>query len=101
MVNKTSRSLGEGSPPITAISFFGVRFLLIEGDVIGDLSDERQRRQFVFLLATFIGALKARHTTWSPFLSLLQGLVLPRTVRGPVVPRNGLYRRPDRCRVLR
>ncbi|HEY4569982.1 MAG TPA: hypothetical protein VIH10_10970 [Kribbella sp.] len=84
VVNKTSRSLGEGSPPITAISFFGVRFLLIEGDVIGDLSDERQRGQFVFLLATFIGALKARHTTWSPFLSLLQGLVLPKLV-GPFV----------------
>src|SRR4051794_10374911 len=27
VVNKPTRSLGEGSPPITAISFFGVRFL--------------------------------------------------------------------------
>src|SRR4029453_15782689 len=58
--------------------------ILVEGDVIGDLSDDRQRAQFVFLLATLVGALKARHTTWSLILSILQGLVLPRLV-GPFV----------------
>ena len=84
VVNKTSRTLGESSAPIAMISFFGVRFILVEGDVIGDLADDDQRSQFVFLLATYVGALKARHTTWSLILSILQGLVLPRLV-GPFV----------------
>jgi hypothetical protein len=86
VVNKTSRSLGEGSPPVTVIGFFGVRFILVEGDVIGDLSDQRQRGQFVFLLATCVGALKARHTTWSPYLAILQGMVLPKLVGVFVAP---------------
>lgn len=86
VVNKTSRSLGEGSAPVVVIGFFGVRFILVEGDVIGDLSDERQRGQFVFLLATCVGALKARHTTWSPYLAILQGMVLPKLVGVFVAP---------------
>ncbi|MFG1817735.1 hypothetical protein ACGFIF_28525 [Kribbella sp. NPDC049174] len=84
VVNKTSLALGDAAAPITMISFFGVHFILVEGDVIGDLSDDGQRRQFVFLLATVVGALKARHTTWSPFLSILQAMVLPKLV-GPFV----------------
>ena len=84
VVNKTSRTLGETSAPVAMISFFGVRFILIEGDVIGDLSDDSQRGQFVFLLATYVGALKARHTAWSLILSILRGMALPRLV-GPFV----------------
>jgi hypothetical protein len=59
-------------PPITLTSFFGIHVILAEGDALGDLSNEKDRQRLVFVLATYFGALKARHTQWSPLLVALQ-----------------------------
>ncbi len=57
-------------------SFFGVHVVLLEGSVIGDLQDEAARRRLTFVLATHLGALKARHARWSTLLVLLDALRL-------------------------
>ena len=51
-------------------SFFGVRVVLLEGGVVGDLEDDEARRRLTFVLATHIGALKARHAQWTTLLLL-------------------------------
>ena len=58
-------------PPVRLESLFGVHVLLAEGGALGDLSDDADRRRLMFLLATYVGALKARHTRWGPFLLAL------------------------------
>jgi hypothetical protein len=59
------------SPPVTLTSLFGVHVLLAEGGALGDLSDDDDRQRLMFLLATYVGALKARHTRWGPLLLAL------------------------------
>jgi hypothetical protein len=60
VVDKVSRVLSSDAAPITLTSFFGVHVLVAEGDALGDLSDDRERSQLLFTLATYVGALKAR-----------------------------------------
>jgi hypothetical protein len=80
VVDKVSRVLKPDAAPITLTTFFGVRVIVCEGGALGDLEDERQREQLVFLLATCVGALKARHTRWSPYLLALELSGLPKLV---------------------
>jgi hypothetical protein len=80
VVDKVSRVLGAEAAPIMLTSFFGVNVIVAEGDALGDLSSEQERRQLVFLLATYIGALKARHTQWTPWLMALEMTGLPKLV---------------------
>jgi hypothetical protein len=80
VVDKVSRVLGPEAAPITLTSFFGVRVIVCEGGALGNLKDERQREQLAFLLATCVGALKARHTRWSPYLLALELSGLPKLV---------------------
>jgi hypothetical protein len=83
VVDKISRVLSADAAPITLTTFFGVHVLVAEGDALGDLSDERERRQLMFTLATYVGALKARYAQWaSPLftafhMSGLAGTVWP------------------------
>ena len=72
--------------PITLASLFGVRILLVEGGVLGDLTDVRNRRRLMFLLATYVGALKARHTQASSALLVLDVLGLTKLVHPFVSP---------------
>jgi hypothetical protein len=80
VVDKVSRVLKADSAPITLTSFFGVRVIVAEGGALGDLTNEREREQLIFLLATFVGALKAQHTRWSPYLMALELSGLPKLV---------------------
>jgi hypothetical protein len=80
VVDKVSRVLKPDAAPITLTTFFGVRVIVCEGGALGDLKNERQREQLVFLLATCVGALKARHTRWSPYLLALELSGLPKLV---------------------
>lgn len=76
VVDKMSRVLDINGPSASLQSFFGVRVLVVESAALGDLSEE-DRPQLVFLLATYFGALKARHTRWSPLLVALSFSGLP------------------------
>jgi hypothetical protein len=86
VVDKVSRVMAADAPPITLTSYFGVRVIVAEGAALGDLSNERERQQLVFVLATYIGALKARHTRWSPYLMALEMLGLGKLVSPLVSP---------------
>jgi hypothetical protein len=86
VVDKVSRVMAADAPPITLTSYFGVRVIVAEGAALGDLSNERERQQLVFVLATYIGALKARHTRWSPYLAALEMLGLGKLVSPLVSP---------------
>jgi len=78
VVDKVSRVLAAGGPPIAITSFFGTHVMVVEGDVLGDLTVEAERQQLVFLLATYVGALKMRYQQWwSPILVALQLTGLP------------------------
>lgn len=73
-------------PPVTLASLFGVRVLLAEGGALGDLADDGDRRRLMFLLATYVGALRARHTRWGPFLLALDVTGLTKVVYPFVLP---------------
>lgn len=80
VTDKISRVLSAEAPPITLTSYFGVRVIVAEGAALGDPSSEQERSHLLFLLATHFGAIKARHTQWSPFLIALQISGLPKLV---------------------
>ena len=50
----------KANPPAQMTSYLGTKVIVLEGALIGDLLVE-QRPQLTYLLARFIGALKARH----------------------------------------
>jgi hypothetical protein len=50
----------KADPPAQLTSYLGTKVIVLEGDLIADLLAE-QRAQLTYLLARFIGALKARH----------------------------------------
>ena len=52
---------GKPNMPVTVVSYFGTKMIVIEGGLIGDLLEPARRPQLTFLLARFIGAFKARH----------------------------------------
>jgi hypothetical protein len=62
------------SPPVSITSFMGTKILLLEGDLIGDLLKKGHRGQVTFLLASCVGALKARHERFAPLLVLITSI---------------------------
>jgi len=64
VVDRTSRVLSAEAAPVALTSFFGINVLVVEGEALGELDSESDRRQLVFTLATYVGALKARHSHW-------------------------------------
>jgi hypothetical protein len=73
VVDKISQVLSGDDAPITLASFFGVHVLVVEGDALGDLTSDADRRRLQFTLATYIGALKVRYAQWwSPLFTAFQ-----------------------------
>nr|WP_296072537.1 hypothetical protein [uncultured Actinoplanes sp.] len=73
VVEKISKVLSADAAPITLTSFFGVHVLVAEGDALGDLARENDRKRLLFTLATYVGALKARYAQWwSPLFTAFQ-----------------------------
>ncbi len=52
--------------PIQLQSLFGVRVLVVQGAFVADLIDEGRHTELMFLLATYLGALKARYDRLTP-----------------------------------
>lgn len=77
VVDKASRILAPDAAPVTLTSFFGFRVVVIEGGAIGELAEPTDKAQLIFLLATYFGAIKARHSRWSPLLVALGVTGLP------------------------
>ena len=86
VVDTLGRVLPKETRTTTVTSFFGVRVIVVQGSVIGDLRDDDDRRRCTFLMATLIGALKARHAQWGAVLELLQALKLTVIVAPLVTP---------------
>lgn len=80
VVDKMSRVLSADSAPVVLTSFFGSRVLVLESQVLGNLAEPAQRPERVFLIATYFGALKARHAGWAPLLLALEASGLPTLV---------------------
>jgi hypothetical protein len=73
VVDRVSKVLSPSSAPIALTTFFGIHVLVVEGDTIGRLDSEQDRRRLGFALATHIGALRARYTQWwSPLMTAFQ-----------------------------
>lgn len=60
----------KANPSTQLTSYLGTRVLVLEGNLIADLVNEDPAR-ITFLLARFIGALKARHDRFTPVLVVL------------------------------
>ncbi len=58
--------VGSADPPVELSSYLGTRILLLDGDLVAELSEPENRDQLRFLLATSFGALKAAHDVWTP-----------------------------------
>lgn len=52
-------------------SYLGTRIIILEGDIVADLQTDENRGQLTFLIARYIGALKARHQQLTPVLLVL------------------------------
>jgi len=74
------------SPPVQLTSYFGVRVLLVEGGAVADLTSTENRPQLLFLLGTYFGGLKAKHTRWTPAAVILGELGLQRILAPLLCP---------------
>ncbi|WP_256788181.1 hypothetical protein [Frankia sp. AvcI1] len=64
VVDKAARST-------SLTSYLGTRIIILEGDLVADLQTDENRGQLTFLIARYIGALKARHQQLMPVLLVL------------------------------
>ncbi len=64
VVDKAARST-------SLTSYLGTRIIILEGDLVADLQTDENRGQLTFLIARYIGALKARHQQLTPVLLVL------------------------------
>jgi|HubBroStandDraft_3_1064219.scaffolds.fasta_scaffold03157_2 hypothetical protein len=71
---------------ISMTSLLGTRLILIEGDLLADLSKPDKRSQLVFLIGSYVGALRAQHARvdllvlimqWAEVLKYVNLLILP------------------------
>jgi hypothetical protein len=63
-----------GGLPVTVVSYFGTKLIVIEGGLIGDLLAPEKRPQLTFLLARYVGAFKARHLRMDILEALLSAV---------------------------
>ena len=68
--------VGKHNPPMELTSYFGTRVLILEGGAVADLTAPSSRSQLIFILSTFVGALKAKHARWTPAFIALEVLGL-------------------------
>jgi hypothetical protein len=66
------------SPPVQVTSYFGIRVLEVEGAAVADITAHANRSQLIYLLGTYFGALKAKHTRSAPVAVLVGQLGLQR-----------------------
>jgi hypothetical protein len=52
--------------PSAMVTYLGTRILLLEGSLIADLQEEERQPQLTFLVASYFGALKAKHERLYP-----------------------------------
>lgn len=67
-------------------SYFGARVLLIDGPTIADLTKPQSRPQLIYLLASVLGGLKAKHARWEPALVALNAVSLLRVLNPLIKP---------------
>jgi hypothetical protein len=67
-------------------SYFGARVLLIDGPTIADLTKPQSRPQLIYLLASQLGGLKAKHARWEPALVALNAMSLLRVLNPLITP---------------
>jgi hypothetical protein len=67
-------------------SYFGARVLLIDGPTIADLTQPQSRPQLIYLLASQLGGLKAKHARWEPALVALNAMSLLRVLNPLITP---------------
>ena len=72
--------------PVLLTSFLGTHILVMNGDLVAGLIKPGSRAQLDFVLATFIGKLKARTLVWAPALLAIDALQLPRVLNFLVAP---------------
>ena len=63
-----------GGSPATLTSYLGQRVIVLEGSLVAELLKSERRPELTFLIARFVGALKARHMRFSPALVVLQAI---------------------------
>ncbi|WP_370614217.1 hypothetical protein [Mumia sp. Pv 4-285] len=86
VVDKIGRVVRGETRTTMTTTYFGVRVVLVEAGLVGDLRNLEDRQRCTFLMATIIGALKARHSQWSAVLEVLHSLKLTVLVAPLVTP---------------
>ena len=59
---------------VTLTSYLGTKLILVEGGLASDLVTDDRRAQLTFLIARFVGALKAKHLRLTPLLVVIASL---------------------------
>ncbi len=62
------------SGQITLTSYLGTKMIFVEGGLASDLLARDRQRQLTFLIARFVGALKAKHLRLAPLQVIIGGL---------------------------
>lgn len=78
--------IDRASAPATTTSYLGTRVILVEGDLVAELTEPENRAQLTFLLATHYGALKAAHDVWLPAFLVLAAVRALRVIDFLVAP---------------
>jgi hypothetical protein len=66
--------INKGAAPVTTTSFLGVRTLVVEGSLIGELLAPEKRAQLTFIFGQALGALKAKHARLDLLVLLLDSV---------------------------
>jgi hypothetical protein len=66
--------VSKGSAQASMTSYLGTKVILLEGSLVAGLLGEAEHTELAFLLARFVGALKARHARFTVVLVLLNVL---------------------------
>lgn len=59
---------------VTLTSYLGTKMILVEGGLASDLMTDDRRTQLTFLIARFVGALKAKHLRLTPLLVVIASI---------------------------
>ena len=59
---------------VTLTSYLGTKMILVEGGLASDLVTDDRRAQLTFLIARFVGALKAKHLRLTPLLVVIASI---------------------------
>jgi hypothetical protein len=68
------------NPPAKMTSYLGTRVIVLEGALVADLMEPENRAQLTFLVARFVGALKARHERLTIVFVLIEAVTYLRVL---------------------